>query len=76
MGELTGVAIFDTDSKNKENMFEFDQYLGFIAFLVIGLLGFWVMVFLIGIIPYWIGGAVKEMLDEKKEKKRLEREKV
>lgn len=57
-------------------MFEFDQYLGFIAFLIIGLLGFWIMVFLIGIIPYWIGGAVKEMLDEKKEKKRLEREHV
>lgn len=76
MGLLKGVAIFDEDSKNKENMFEFDQYLGFIAFLVIGLLGFWVMVFLIGIIPYWIGGAVKEMLDEKKQKKRLENEKV
>lgn len=57
-------------------MFEFDQYLGFIAFLIIGLLGFWVMVFLIGIIPYWIGGAVKEMMDEKKQKKYKEKERL
>lgn len=56
-------------------MFEFDQYLGFLAFIVILLIGFWVMLFLTGIIPYWIGGAVKEMLDERKEKKRREREK-
>ena len=56
-------------------MFEFDQYLGFLAFILIFLLGFWVMLFLTGIIPYWIGGAVKEMLDERKEKKRLEKEK-
>jgi uncharacterized membrane-anchored protein len=57
-------------------MFEFDQYLGFLAFITILLIGFWVMLFLTAIIPYWIGGAVKELIDEKKEKKRLEREKV
>jgi hypothetical protein len=57
-------------------MFEFDQYLGFLAFLIILLIGFWVMIFLMAIIPYWIGGAVKEMLDEMKEKKRQEREKA
>lgn len=55
-------------------MFEFDQYLGFLAFAIIVLIGFWLMVFLISIIPYWIGGAVKEMLDERKESKRLEKE--
>ena len=55
-------------------MFEFDQYLGFLAFLIILLIGFWVMIFLTGIIPYWIGGALKEMMDERKEKKRLEKE--
>lgn len=57
-------------------MFEFDQYLGFIAFIVILLIGFWVMLFLTAIIPYWIGGAVKEMMDERKQKKRLEKEKA
>ncbi len=57
-------------------MFEFDQYLGFLAFAGIALMGFWVMLFLTSIIPYWIGGAIKELLDERKEKKRLEKENV
>lgn len=55
-------------------MFEFDQFLGFLAFLIIFLMGFWVMLFLTSIIPYWISGSVKEILDERKEKKRLEKE--
>ena len=57
-------------------MFEFDQFLGFIAFMIIVLIGFWLMVFLTSIIPYWIGGTVKEMLDERKEQKRREKENV
>ena len=57
-------------------MFEFDQFLGFLAFMIIVLIGFWLMVFLTSIIPYWIGGAVKEMLDERKEQKRREKENV
>lgn len=57
-------------------MFEFDQFLGFLAFVIILLMGFWVMLFLVGILPYWIGGSLKEMMDERKEKKRLEKEKV
>ena len=56
-------------------MFEFDQYLGFLAFLIILLIGFWIMIFLTAIIPYWIGGSLKELMEERKEKKRLEREK-
>ncbi len=55
-------------------MFEFDQYLGFIAFLTILTIGFWLMIFLVAIVPYWIGGSVMELLKEKKEKKRLEKE--
>ncbi len=55
-------------------MFEFDQYLGFIAFLTILTIGFWLMIFLVAIVPYWIGGSVMEMLKEKKDKKRLEKE--
>lgn len=55
-------------------MFEFDQYLGFLAFLIIITMGFWLMIFLMAILPYWIGGSVMEMMKEKKEKKRLERE--
>ena len=54
-------------------MFDFDQYLGFLAFLTIFTIGFWLMIFLITfVIPYWIGGAIverlKEMRADKKEK--------
>lgn len=50
-------------------MFEFDQYLGFLAFLTIATMGFWLMIFLIHLIPYWIGGALIERLKELKEEK-------
>ncbi|MCF4101467.1 hypothetical protein L1I30_07310 [Gillisia sp. M10.2A] len=55
-------------------MFDFDQYLGFLAFLVILTMGFWLMIFLVAIVPYWIGGSVTELFKEYREKKRLERE--
>ena len=54
-------------------MFEFDQYLGFLAFLTIATMGFWLMIFLVSILPYWIGGAFVERMKEIREKKRLER---
>lgn len=48
-------------------MFEFQQYLGFLAFLTILTIGFWLMIFLITfIVPYWIYGGVKELLEERK----------
>ncbi|MDT0678249.1 hypothetical protein [Autumnicola musiva] len=47
-------------------MFEFDQYLGFLAFLVILTIGFWLMFFLAAIVPYWIGGSVGELIKEKR----------
>ena len=55
-------------------MFTFDQYLGFLAFLTIFTIGFWLMIFLITfVIPYWIGGYLletfKEYLAEKKAKR-------
>ena len=56
-------------------MFEFDQYLGFLAFLSILTLGFWLMIFLITfVIPYWIGGSLIERLNEIKEEKKAKRE--
>ena len=55
-------------------MFEFDQYLGFLAFLTIVTIGFWLMIFLLTvIIPYWVGGAVMELLKERREAKRAAR---
>lgn len=51
-------------------MFEFQQYLGFLAFLTILTIGFWLMMFLITfIVPYWIFGGMKEFLQERKAKK-------
>ena len=57
-------------------MFPFEQYLGFLAFLTIITIGFWLMIFLASIIPYWIGGALLERLKEKKKAKQEAREKA
>ncbi|MDY8135521.1 hypothetical protein [Aquimarina sp. 2201CG5-10] len=52
-------------------MFEFDQYLGFLAFLTILTIGFWLMIFLLTfVVPYWIIGANIENFKLKKEAKR------
>ena len=53
---------------------EFDQYLGFLVFLVIFTAGFWLMLFLTAIIPYWVGGSLMERVKEKKEAKKKEAE--
>lgn len=50
---------------------EFDQYLGFILFLTVLTMGFWLMILLLTfIIPYWVSGAfierMKELLDKRK----------
>ncbi|PZW42376.1 MULTISPECIES: hypothetical protein [Mesonia] len=56
-------------------MFEFDQYLGFLAFLTILTIGFWLMIFLLTFaVPYWIGGSLLEMYKEKKEERRKKKE--
>ena len=55
-------------------MFDFDQYLGFLAFLSILTLGFWLMIFLITfVITYWIGGALIERLQEIRAEKKANR---
>ena len=56
-------------------MFEFDQYLGFLAFLTIFTIGFWLMIFLITfVVPYWIFGSAMERIKEKRAEKRAQRE--
>ncbi len=50
-------------------MFEFQQYLGFILFLTILTIGFWLMFFLVGFVQYWIVGAMRELYKERKAKK-------
>ncbi|GAK90565.1 hypothetical protein JCM19298_569 [Nonlabens ulvanivorans] len=52
-------------------MFEFDQYLGFLAFLGILTIGFWLMIFLTAfVIPYWITGSLMEKMKMKREAKK------
>ncbi|MCY4298391.1 MAG: hypothetical protein OXC61_03745 [Flavobacteriaceae bacterium] len=44
-------------------MFEFSQYLGFIVFTGIVLMGFWLMIFLATfLVPYWIFGPMIEKI--------------
>ncbi|WP_278035387.1 hypothetical protein [Flavobacterium nitratireducens] len=49
-------------------MFEFSQYLGFLLFLTILTMGFWLMFFLVSFVSYWVGGAAWERFKEKKAK--------
>ncbi len=61
--------IFVATFKIPENMFEFSQYLGFLLFLTILTIGFWLMFFLVGFVQYWVGGALWERYKENKAKK-------
>jgi antibiotic biosynthesis monooxygenase (ABM) superfamily enzyme len=55
-------------------MFEFDQYLGFLAFLTILTIGFWLMIFLLMfVVPYWVGGNIMEFWKERRKAKRAAR---
>ncbi|WP_310993240.1 hypothetical protein [Aequorivita marina] len=51
-------------------MFSFEQYLGFIAVMGVVTIGFWLMIFLMGILPYWIGGSLYENYKLKREEKK------
>ncbi len=53
-------------------MFEFQQYLGFLLFLTILTIGFWLMIFLIHFVFYWVFGTIRELLQERREKRELE----
>ena len=56
-------------------MFDFDQYLGFLSFLTILTIGFWLMIFLLTfVVPYWLFGNIKELLKEKRDAKKAARE--
>lgn len=54
-----------------KTMFTLQQYLGFLLFLTILTIGFWLMIFLIHFVFYWIFGATRELLRERKAKKEL-----
>lgn len=65
---------FAYNSKFPENMFEFQQYLGFLMFLTIFTMGFWLMIFLIHFVFYWLFGATRELYLERKAKREQELE--
>jgi len=43
---------------------EFQQYLGFLAFLAIFTMGFWLMIFLALVAPYWASSYVFQRINE------------
>ena len=57
-------------------MFEFQQYLGFLLFLSVLTLGFWLMIFLVGFVQYWLGGSIIELIKERRAKKKQEEQSV
>ena len=38
-----------------------DQFLGFIFFVTMALVGFWCLTFIVAIIPYWLGPGLAEL---------------
>lgn len=56
-------------------MFEFQQYLGFLMFLTVFTMGFWLMFFLVGFVFYWVTGASFELWKEKRAAKKYEEQK-
>jgi hypothetical protein len=48
----------------------FSQYLGFLAFLTIISIGFWLMMFLVPFVMYWVTGGAIELIKEKKANKK------
>ena len=57
--------IFGAEFKNNPKM-EFSQYLGFLAFLTVATIGFWLMMFLVSFVMYWVTGATIELVKEKR----------
>ena len=72
---LIGYIFVVSKRKRNKTMFDFDQYLGFLAFLTILTIGFWLMIFLITfVIPYWVFGSAIERFKEIREEKKARRE--
>ena len=54
----------------KNIIMDFSQFLGFILFLTIITMGFWLMIFLLTfVIPYWIVGYLREEWKYRKQEK-------
>jgi len=64
---LKMISYVNVEKKNKKNVFIyiscFKEFL-----LTILTIGFWLMIFLVSIIPFWIGGAAVEAIKNKGKK--------
>ncbi len=53
---------------------EIEQFIGFIIFLTVFTMGFWMLIFVLTfIVPYWLYGAFKEGIQLRKEAKKLKK---
>jgi hypothetical protein len=51
---------------------EFSQYLGFLAFLTVLSIGFWLMFFLVPFVLYWVTGGAIDLIKERNAQKKLQ----
>lgn len=50
---------------------EIEQFLGFLAFMAVFSMGFWLMIFLLAfVVPYWLVGNIKEIFKFKRDAKK------
>ena len=55
--------------------FSFLEYLGFLAFLGVATMGFWLMIFLLTyVVPYWLFGSIIERIKEKRAERKLHKQ--
>lgn len=55
----------------KEIIMQFDQFLGYLIFMAIFTMGFWLMIFVLSfVVPIWVIGGIKEMFSSKKKTKK------
>ena len=55
--------------------FTFQEYLGFLAFLGIATMGFWLMIFLLSyVVPYWVFRAAIERFKESRAAKKQQKQ--
>ncbi len=55
----------------REQFMEIGQFLGFLVFMGIFSMGFWLMIFLLAfVVPYWLVGNIKEIFKFKREAKK------
>jgi len=68
-GCLKKILALYLDLNSNTTKMEFSQYLGFLAFLTILSIGFWLMMFLVPFVFYWVTGATIELIKERKAQK-------